>query len=240
MRPESRRKVIAALHHARMRPYLDAAGGNEKQAISLYRWHLELAAATQQMLGVTEVILRNAIDARLLVWNVREGGGPSWLLQDPVSPLRSLTAGKRKHALDRASMDAVARDPGHRRHGHGVDHDDVLAQVMFGMWKDLMPNHSPGASSGARENSNREFLWHDALRSAFPHVQDPDGVITYWRIAHMHRLRNRVSHMEPLLGEDVPDLMQEACALVRSIDPDVADWVSGLNRVPAVVRQRPR
>lgn len=239
MRPDSRRKVIASLHLSRMRPYLDAANGNERQALSLYRWHLELTAATQQILGVAEVILRNSIDDQLCQWNVRQGGGASWLLSPPESPLRSLTAGKRPQAFDRASKEAAAREPGHRRHGQAVKHDDVLAQVMFGMWKDLMPNHSLGASPETTDNKNRRRLWDEALRYAFPHEQDPDGQITYWRVAHMHRLRNRVSHMEPLLDEDVVDLMQEACALVGSIDPDVRNWVTGLNRVPAIVKQRP-
>ena len=46
-----RRKIIDALHTARMRPYLDAAHNNEKNALTLYRWHLELTAAVQTVLG---------------------------------------------------------------------------------------------------------------------------------------------------------------------------------------------
>lgn len=239
MQPSSRRKVIAALHSSRMQPYLDAAGGNEKLSLSLYRWHLELTAATQQMLGVTEVILRNAMDAQLLRWNSQQGGGPSWLLSDPEAPLRSLSAGKRKEALRRAQKEADERDPEHRRHGQNIQHDDVLAQVMFGMWKDLLPNHAPGASHATTENKNRARLWGEALQYAFPYETDTDGKLTYWRVAHVHRLRNRVSHMEPLFGLDLRDLMRDAAALINGIDPDVANWVTGLNRVPEVLNRRP-
>lgn len=239
MKATARHKVIAALHYSRMQPYLDEAGGNEKLALSLYRWHLELTAATQQMLGVTEVILRNAMDAQLLTWNSQQGGGPSWLLTDPKAPLRSLSAGKRKEALSRAQKAADARDAAHRRYGQNVEHDDVLAQIMFGMWKELLPNHAPGASHTATENKNRARLWEEALRHAFPHQADPDGQLTYWRVAHVHGLRNRVSHMEPLFGVDVRDIIRDATSLINSIDPDVANWATGLNRVSEVLKRRP-
>ncbi len=67
--PAQRKKIIAALHQSRMRPYLDAALQNEKNAIALYLWHTELTAAMQAALGVTEVILRNAVDRELQSWN---------------------------------------------------------------------------------------------------------------------------------------------------------------------------
>ena len=100
MKSSNRRKIISALGTARIAPYLAAAGGNEKKALSLYRWSVELAASTQEMLGLTEVFLRNAIDAQLQIWNNAEKGyQTSWLLHDPASPLRSLTEGKRKSAF---------------------------------------------------------------------------------------------------------------------------------------------
>lgn len=239
MQPKSRAKVIQALHRSRMQPYLDASGGNEKKALTLYSWHTKLTATTQQLLGLTEVVLRNAMDAQLQVWNVANGGGPSWLLQDPVAPLRSLSSGKRGTAFSQAQKEADGRAVGHKRHGHSLSHDDVLAQVMFGMWKDLLPNHSPNASPVDGANLNRIRLWDEALRCAFPYENDLDGHITYWRVAHMHRLRNRVSHMEPLLSIDVEDLMNEAFDLVRSIDPAVANWVTGVSRVSEVLKERP-
>ena len=39
MRPTTRRRVLDALHTARMEPYLHAADNDEKQALSLYVWH---------------------------------------------------------------------------------------------------------------------------------------------------------------------------------------------------------
>lgn len=222
-----------------MKPYLDEVNQNEKKALALYQWHGELTAAVHEVLGVTEVTLRNAMDRALQDWNTaRLERYSSWLLEEPATPLRGLTKGKRKDAYGRAVKQSGERASVHPRHGASVTHDDVLAQLMFGVWKDLLPNHKPEAGDTA-ENENRERLWEDALQSAFPNVHDPDGSQTFWLVAHLHQLRNRVSHMEPLLNIDVRRSVNEAFGLVRSIDADVANWASGGNRVPAVLKKRP-
>lgn len=241
MKQESRQRIIAALHRSRLQPYLDASDGNEKKALQLYEWHSDLTAATQSILGTTEVILRNAMDRQLQAWNAnqpRAESTVSWLLAPPAPPLRSLCSGKRTTALDRAHKESERRGNTHRRFGKPVGHDDVLAQVMFGMWKDLLPNHDPNSSSNNRSNRNRRLLWNEALSKAF--TDDPDGEKTYWRVTHIHYLRNRVSHMESLLDIDVNDQIREAFALIHSIDPQVANWVTSTNRVPEILRRSPR
>ena len=233
--------LLSSLHPARMEPYLVETGRNRKKALALYRWHLDLTAAVQTILGVTEVILRNSIDRELQIWNAKQDPSKtSWLLEEPASPLRSLTQGKRVQALHRAHNVQNARLPHHPRHNQPVTHDDVLAQIMFGMWKDILPNHMPNANPNNQGNINRITLWTDAVSKAFPHINDPDGSITFWRVAHLHDLRNRVSHMEPLLNVDVRGIISnDAFALLASIDPVLRDWVSGSNRVPVLLKQRP-
>ena len=232
--------VIEALSAARMYPYLERCNGNRKAALNLYRWHGELTAAVQTVLGNTEVVLRNAIDQQLQVWNQAQiPGTNSWLLQEPAAPLRSLSAAKRREALRRAKAQADSRPIDHHRYGQEVTHNDVLAQIMFGMWRDLLPNHLPGANPRLRANINRARLWNEALRHAFPHIEDVHGEVTFWRVAHLHRLRNRVSHVEPLLNVDVKTQIQEAFDLVASINPVVADWLTGISQVSAVMARRP-
>lgn len=235
-----REQVVAALSPARMGPYLERCSGNVKQGLELYRWHSDLTAAVQSVLGVTEVIVRNAMDQRLQEWNNSQlGYSTSWLLETPATPLRSLSADKRKDALRRARSQAQARPASHWRYGQPVSHDDVLAQIMFGMWKDLLPNHDPHANPNKITNLNRRRMWNETLREAFPHVDDPDGHLTYWRVAHLHRLRNRVSHMEPLFDVNIKHSIREAFDLIASINPNVAQWVSGISRVSAVAANAP-
>ena len=235
-----RQLVIGGLSTARMYPYLELCKGNRKAALNLYRWHGELTAAVQTVLGNTEVILRNAIDQQLQAWNQAQiPAANSWLLEEPAAPLRSLTAAKRKDALRRAKAQAASRPIDHHRYGQEITHDDVLAQIMFGMWRDLLPNHLPGANPTLRANINRARLWDEALRHAFPHIPDTTGEVTFWRVAHLHRLRNRVSHVEPLLNIDVKTQIQEAFDLVASINPVIADWLTGISQVSAILARKP-
>lgn len=236
----NRKKIIQALGSARIDPYLTAAGGSEKGALALYRWSVELTAALQEMLGITEVLLRNSMDAQLQKWNnLQCGYDTSWLLKEPATPLRSLTQGKRIEANRRAAKTAGCRPVSHFRYGHQVTHDDVLAYTMFAMWKDLLPNHAPNADPAKTENKNRIRLWDEAVKDAFPYAGDLEGAKTYWRVAHLHDLRNRVSHMDSLLNIDILDRVKDAFDLVGSIDPVLYDWLTGTSTVSAIYKKRP-
>ncbi|WP_296090835.1 hypothetical protein, partial [uncultured Corynebacterium sp.] len=189
----------------------------------------------------TDLTLRNSIDTQLQKWNSEKLGQPSasWLLEDPARPLRSLTQGKRVEAKKRAQKSADRRPASHFRHGKAITHDDVLAHTMFGMWKDILPNHAPNADPGKTENKNRLTLWKEAVKDAFPRVDDSNGEKTYWRVAHLHDLRNRISHMDSLLNVDILDITKDAFALTESIDPDLATWLTSTSTVSAVHRKRP-
>lgn len=236
---QRRAEVIRCLHRTRLDPYLEETDGDERAALALYQWNIQLTAAFQELLSVVEVVLRNTMDAELQKWNNRRlGVDQSWLLEAPAAPLRSLSQGKRLSALDQAQKAATKRDPGHRRFGHAVNHDDVLAQVTFGLWKDLLPNHVPNAGD-TTTNTNRERMWEEALVHAFPHAHDPEGEKTFWRVFRLHGLRNRVSHMESLLTVDTADRTKDIFDLVGSINDPVRVWLTSINRVPQVVKSRP-
>lgn len=236
---DTRAAIIDGLHRSRLEPYLHATTGNEKDALALYRWNLQLTAAFQELLSVAEVVLRNSMDAQLQKWNDGQPGpNQSWLLEAPASPLRSLTQGKRPQANEHAKSASDRREPAHRRHGQAVTHDDVLAQLTFGVWKDLLPNHLANAGD-ATTNSNRDRMWNEALVHAFPHEVDPDGSTTFWRVYRLHGLRNRVSHMETLIDVDVDERARDALNLVRSVSLPVHNWLKGMNRVPVVMKTRP-
>lgn len=241
MQSSTRDTIINAFGSARMSPYLSATGGNKKRALTLYRWSVELTAAIQETLGITEVLLRNAIDGQLQRWNDHEKAShTSWLLHEPASPLRSLTQGKRLEAQNRARKSADLRPDSHPRCGQPITHDDVLAHTMFGMWKDILPNHGLNADPNKTENRNRRRLWKEAIERAFPLAEDPTGEKTYWRVTHLHGLRNRVSHMDSLLNVDVLDIINDAFTMVGSIDPALSNWLTGTSTVSAVHARRPK
>jgi hypothetical protein len=59
------------------------------------------------------------------------------------------------------------------------------------------------------------------------------------RVDRLHRLRNRVAHLEPLVTTDVIGYHRTACRLLNAIDADLASWYAGTSRVVQVVRSRP-
>ncbi|WP_423185137.1 hypothetical protein [Arthrobacter sp. NyZ413] len=238
-RRQTRAALIDSLHRSRLEPYLNVSSGDEKLALSLYGWNLHLTSAFQELLSVVEVVLRNAMDAELQKWNNAElGASQSWLLEEPAAPLKSLSQGKRLQAIQNANKAMAKREQAHWRHGQAVTHDDVLAQITFGLWKDLLPNHKDNAANN-RENQNRTRMWNEALVHAFPNEEDPDGETTFWRVFRLHGLRNRVSHMETLLEVDAAERARDVFALINSISRPAHDWLTGINRVPAVLKTRP-
>ena len=156
--------VINALGQARLEPYLLEVGGNKKRALNLYRWSVQLSSSIQETLGLTEVLLRNAIDEQLQKWNNKQlGKTTSWLLEPPATPLRSLVSRKREEALRRAHSSARLRTAGHPRYSAQTTHDDVLAHTMFGMWKDILPNHTPQSNL----NSQKTVTVHNFGRKLY-------------------------------------------------------------------------
>ncbi|WP_404316517.1 hypothetical protein [Prescottella equi] len=242
----SRQTLIAItnhLHPARLGTYTSRCSNDPLRALELYRWNLELSAAFQQVLAVTEVALRNAIDGQLQLWNASQPHHTvsgalhthEWL-SDPARPLNSLTRGSRGRARDHAQDALTARDAGHPRHGVAPTHDDVLTQLTFGVWTKLLPT----SDTSDRNFRGREVLWKDALQHAFPHRKgDPDGYGVASRTARLHALRNRVSHMEPLLDVHVKARHNDALRLLGAMSPEVRDWCSGISRVIEVDRNCP-
>ncbi|MEU4646042.1 hypothetical protein [Nocardia fluminea] len=114
----TRATIIAVnkhLHPVRLATYSARCGNDPFLALELYKWNLHLSAAFQQVLAISEVALRNAIDQQLRTWNAyqphhtRTGAthGADWLI-DPARPLNSLTRGSRRTALNTPPKPTVA------------------------------------------------------------------------------------------------------------------------------------
>lgn len=224
-----------------MEPYLRATNGHKKQALNLYRWSVRLAASVQEVLGITEVLLRNAIDRELQEWNnTNLPGAQSWLLERPAAPLRGLIKNNVHNATERADVSRAQRKEGHPRRSEPLSHDDVLAHIMLSFWRQVLPNHAPDANWSDQRNKNKLWLWKEAISKAFPHAEDPDGEQTFWRVSHLVELRNRVSHMDSLLHVDIEDVVGDAFDLVESIDPQLREWLTSISTVKEIIKQRPK
>lgn len=241
MKAKTRQQIVTHLSEVRLSPFLESSNGNYRQALTLYQWHTDLTSALSDVLGVTEIVLRNAIDKQLQNWNSRLKGDEksSWLLEAPARPLDSLTRSKRKAALTRANAAMEARPKHHPRFGCPVTHDDVLAHTMFGLWRELLPNHLQNANPNSSANKGRIILWDNVIKNSFPYIEDPQGNITFWNVKHCCDLRNKVAHMDSLLNIDVLKQSKRAFAIVNSINPVVGTWLSSVSRVSEIYNQRP-
>ena len=250
-------KLQAVTDHitgARLSTYLAATGSDVGAALGLYRWNIELAGAMYEALGVAEVFLRNAVDAQLRVWNAAQpphtGRGITYnheWVKTPAAPLWGVLNPRRRggagnysaylDAYQRAEKDRDARTPGHRRHGHAVDHDDVVAHLTFGTWNVLLPRKNSSTAPPGLKPRPQATLWNAALQYAFPNHPDP-AVIKFW-VERLHSIRNRVAHMEPLLDIDPMGYHRTVARLLKAIDPALTDWYTANSRIPEVWRRRP-
>lgn len=234
--------IQKTLHSARLSSYISASQNHLPKALELYRWNLRLAGAFQEVLSVTEIALRNAMDDALRVWNSAQphhsGSGhhsPEWLL-DPAKPLNGLTKIPRATAQKQAQSARAARHNNHPRKNAPINHDDLLAQLTFGVFAKLLPT----SDSSDKNYTAKRVLWQQALHGAFPHSQaDPDGYTLADRVGRLHALRNRVSHMEPLLTVNVTARHNDALRTIAAIDPSTRDWCAGMSRIKEVASSRP-
>jgi hypothetical protein len=226
------RVVATLLSPPRLAPYLRASDGNVRAALTLYQWNVEMSSAVYKMLHLVEVFLRNAIDAELRVWNTtqidpRSGRphGADWLLD----PSRLIERIVRREEIDKAARRAKLAVKDSNGSTRPVTHDDVLAQLMFGTWRFLLPGRDSG----------RQRLWQDAVSKAFPGLQRPVRDLVR-DVDRLHRLRNRVAHLEPLLVVGVVLLQLKAARRVlREIEPAAEMWLVSHQQVSSVAAQRP-
>lgn len=255
--------VADQLHPSRLQTYAQASSTSLADQLALYRWNLTLSAAFQEVLSVTEVALRNAIDANLRRWNATQqrSDGSSypeeWLLA-PARPLASYTAQMRGTAKKYAEDARAARPATHSRKNALISHDDMLAQLSFGALVKLLPNAGPAAPSATQtppshvaaspSTSNvpstadvtKAIIWQLARPGDFPYrTGDATGAVLVDRVSRLHSLRNRVAHMEPLLDVNVKARHTDVMRVLGAVSPELQNWCSGISRVKPVLQTRP-
>jgi hypothetical protein len=138
----------------------------------------------------------------------------------PAPLLLRLTRNDTPKAQDRARTAVRERQPGH---------SDVLAQLSFGTWRFLLPDHDAG----------RQLLWQQATSQAFPYLTSSSTVLVN-HVGRIHKLRNRIAHLEPLLDSAmVADRFVSVRAVVAAIDPITDNWIVSRQRVTSVLRNKP-
>jgi hypothetical protein len=114
-----------------------------------------------------------------------------------------------------------------RKAGKAETAGRVVAELNFGFWRFLLDRHY------------QNILWAQALRHAFPNLTPANRRTVYGPVVRLNEFRNRIAHHEPIHRLNLTQRHQDLLDVVDLIDHDVAGWISGLSRVPALLSTRP-
>jgi hypothetical protein len=165
-----------------------------------------------------EVVLRNALDRQLSIYHQRVLAGDGHWYADRRMPWRSpkladqLADARRRARIGRQQPEV---------------HGKVVAELTFGFWRYILAS------------TYQATLWSPALRHAFPHQRTRDCAAVYGPVNHLHVLRNRAAHHEPIHALDHAALHAEMLCVAGWIDPAAAAWITATSRIPTVLRARP-
>lgn len=214
--------ITAAISEPRFRTYLLACGGDGQRASALYLANMRLSGAALESLHMFEVVLRNAMDLQLRVWNRKQGGSENWTL-NPVPLLRGVIDGRgRLQAAESDARKAV------RTQKRPITHDDVVAQLSLGTWRYLLPS---------KRDVMKQKLWDEALVGAFPNLYTiTPTVLTEW-IAMAYDLRNRVAHFEPIFSRDLYARRRAMYRTVKTISRGAQSWFGANDRFHGAVEE---
>ncbi|MFU8870577.1 hypothetical protein [Micromonospora sp. SL4-19] len=208
--------IRRAFSAPRMRPYLTITNDDDRQAVALYWWNIEVSAAFYGPLHCLEIALRNALHDQLSVGYDRSDWWMSAPLTDHGARLVQEAEQKcRRRCRNRGLVPPTA--------------DDVVAELSFGFWVSLLSNHHGSLYD--------RHLWVPTLHKAFPRYSGPRASL-HEAFETMRLLRNRIMHHEPIHHRDLVADHRKLYRLLDAIDGVLAMEVRVFDRVPTVLSRR--
>lgn len=200
-------EVSRRLSASRLAPYV-AIGGSTEKALEHYQWNATISATLFEIVGHTEIILRNAIDEQLTDLRRKRGDASGewfWTNQPWFRPWWTTPMIK---LIDQARTRAITTGPVHP--------GKVVAELSFGFWRYLLT---------ARYEAS---LWTPTLRHAFP-TGLARGTV-YDLVEEINIFRNRIAHHEPIHTRNLPLDIQRLEQLLNWISPPTATWALNATR----------
>ncbi|MEV8215698.1 hypothetical protein [Leifsonia sp. NPDC077715] len=199
--------IVTYFSEPRIGTYLARCKGDETRALTLYRANAHISGTAHTAVHYCEVILRNALDRELRSWNRAVHRTPEWA-RDPAPLLASVLPPDRL----RAARDHAARGVRGRR---PVNHDDIVAQFTFGVWRNLLPS---------QRHRWKEALWDEALQHAFTNRQGVRVDQIARSVSIVCDFRNRIAHHEPVFGLDLRGKRRAMRDVINSVHPTARRW----------------
>ncbi|MFJ6493477.1 hypothetical protein [Streptomyces californicus] len=213
--PPDDKVVFELISPDRLNPYLTQCAGDLAAALAFYRWNSDLAAAFFEPLGHLEIMLHNALDARLVARQQRRGRTAEWYVDRQV-PLTGKARGDIVQAQERAARGGAGITP----------RGKVIAELSFGFWRFLL----------ARQY--KTSLWPD-LAGAFPHAPNRALTTVENPVKRLHQFRNRIAHHEGIWHLSPEARRDDIQTVLGFMSPAAAAWVDGASRIDDVLTSRP-
>lgn len=245
--------LFTTIPNERANSYNTLCQQSRPDAAALYLWGIDMAAALHEVLSMTEVAVRSAIDDALQEFAKENGvSDGEWIREitnvpylplitfkngDPLFPYERLRTSIRRQ--EKGVGNGHPRKNTKGQHSHG----DLVSHVMFGQWGALLPDRQDDRP--AEVKIAIEELWEEAIKSKFPHqIKKPRHYSIGQAIGRNVRvcvtLRNRVNHVDSLLNVNVIKYFEKTILpLLQAINPDLKRTVEAHSRVQAVWHRRP-
>ena len=228
----------------RLRSYVQLAGSNDTaKLIGAYQWNKRVASALYPIIQCLEVTLRNAIHAAAKQhFNNSDWYDPltkiagndkyqkftkkyphqkKYFYRDGVS---SGKRGSRKKWLSK--HEKMLKDAKDKliRSGQSVSADAVIGELMFGFWVGLFETHYNDIHSKNR-------LWPHLGKKVFPNLKPADRVFSkiHTKLENIKKLRNRLSHHEPVWKHKSVSDSATAVQYLNSIVSDIVSLIDGIS-----------
>jgi hypothetical protein len=188
------------------------------KALALYEWNTRVSGAVMQTVAMAEVLVRNALDRRLVAWAASRPSASTWLDTAPLD-------GRGKADI------AAARDRATNQGRLPESHGKVVSELSFGFWRYLVASRY------------LTTLWLPALSRAFP---NGDKNVTARQpqverlMADVGFIRNRAAHHRPLHRRNLGRDYAAVVTLCGWLDTEAGAWVAAQSTLPSVAAERSR
>lgn len=187
-----------------------------KDALHLYAWNAQVAAAMLSPLHICEVVIRNAAsDAISFVYGAEWPWSEGFLKSLPnpkvgYNPRKDLT-------YTRQGKTSVGK---------------VIPELKFVFWQTLF----------TKRFDHR--LWSHHLHCVMPHLDKSLTInelrqLIYGELEQLRKLRNRIAHHEPIFRRNIGDDLQKAHDLITIRCPVTALWMMSNQQATVLIADSP-
>ncbi|BDR53257.1 hypothetical protein KIM372_11640 [Bombiscardovia nodaiensis] len=215
---------------------------NLQKALQAYSRQLHLGQVLLKPIGITEVFIRNAVDTSICEWWKTQQLPGDWLddwgnvsVPGTLPSFCHIPSWRRR---------AAANCQSHRFQGE-LSHDDVLAHMMLGTWRNMIgnplgisakapadPQQLDSWKSQCKTDRACAHLWKEILSEAFPNIPTKSGrrglsprAYIGASISSMAGLRNRVCHWDSLFEVNVEARYRDMTNIVGAISVAGLQWM---------------